>query len=246
MTTLTRQLAISNAGLDLIASFEGFRADMYNDPAGHATIGFGHLIHLGPINGSEPAEFRQPLSLAAAKELLRKDAARFEQAVRTEVTVPLTQQQFDSLVSFAFNVGAGNLRGSTLLRKLNAADYAAARGEFAKWNKAGGQVLPGLVRRRAAEAQMFGGDAPVVPAPRPPAVSLQSLRRGQRNNDVKIFQERLRGNGLAHLNPHGATGIYGNETCAMCAAAYVRNGWTATDPAVPDARVIEWLGLTAL
>jgi peptidoglycan hydrolase-like protein with peptidoglycan-binding domain len=93
--------------------------------------------------------------------MLAEDVGRFEAAVNRLVKVPLSQGQFDALVSFSFNVGEGALADSTLLRKLNARDYKGARREFARWNKGGGRVLPGLTRRRAAEAKLFGGGKPV-------------------------------------------------------------------------------------
>ena len=90
-------------------------------------------------------------------DLKRQDLSRFENAVRTHVTVPLTQSMFDALVSWTFNVGAGRIapNGSTLARKLNAGDYEGAADELLKWNRAGGRVLSGLTRRREAERQMF-------------------------------------------------------------------------------------------
>ena len=83
------------------------------------------------------------------------DMAIFVAAVNNLVNVPVNQDQFDALVSFAFNVGANNLRNSTLLKKLNAGDFAGAAQEFQRWNKAKGKVLPGLTRRRACEALLF-------------------------------------------------------------------------------------------
>jgi lysozyme len=91
-----------------------------------------------------------------ADALLMKDIARFQDGVNKLVTYkPLTQNQFDSLVDFAFNLGLGNLGSSTLLRKLNAGDVKGAADEFLRWNRAGGQVLAGLTRRRQAERDLF-------------------------------------------------------------------------------------------
>ena len=86
---------------------------------------------------------------------LRQDVAESERAVNQHVHVPLTQHQFDALVSFVFNLGAGNFRTSTLLKKLNARDYDGAAQEFGRWVQAGGKTLPGLVRRREAESALF-------------------------------------------------------------------------------------------
>lgn len=97
----------------------------------------------------------QTITQQQADDYLRRDVRQFERAVARQVRVPLTQGQFDALVSFAFNLGEGALAQSTLLRLLNAGDYAGAAAQFDRWNKAGGRVLPGLVRRRAAERALF-------------------------------------------------------------------------------------------
>lgn len=146
---------LSAEGAAFIARFEGFRANLYDDAAGHSTIGFGHLVHLGRTNGSEPEEFRRGISRERALELLREDAAAAAGEVRRSVRVPLTQAQLDALVSFAFNVGTGAFRESTLLRRLNAGEYDAVPSELGRWTKAGGRTLAGLVRRRAAEGRLF-------------------------------------------------------------------------------------------
>jgi lysozyme len=93
---------------------------------------------------------------AIADQLLQDDLDRFEAAVTRLVTVSLTQNQYDALVSFAFNVGISALERSTLLKRVNAKLFDQARAEFAKWNRAGGKPLAGLTRRRAAEAALFG------------------------------------------------------------------------------------------
>ena len=91
--------------------------------------------------------------------ILKDDLARFERGVNTLIPITrLTQNQFDALVSFSFNVGLGNLQASTLRQKLNRGDYEGAGNEFPKWRKAGGKVLPGLVRRRADEKNLFMSD----------------------------------------------------------------------------------------
>jgi len=146
---------LSDRGVDFIARFEGFRGTLYNDPAGHCTIGYGHLVQRGGCDGSEPAELRAGISRQRAAQLLRTDAAVAEGAVRDSVRVDLTQQQFDALVSFTFNVGAGAFRRSTLLQRLNARAYEAVPEELRRWVTAGGRRLPGLVARRTAEAKLF-------------------------------------------------------------------------------------------
>lgn len=136
------------AGLSLIKSFEGLRLEKYRDAIGKWTIGYGHLIL--PNEG-----FPEKLTRPAAELLLKSDLQTVEQAVNKLVKVQLTQNQFDALVSFAFNLGSGNLSSSTLLKKLNAGDYKGAADEFPKWNKAAGKVLSGLTKRRAAERELF-------------------------------------------------------------------------------------------
>ena len=139
-------MQISKAGLDLIKQFEGLYLQAYRCPAGVPTIGYGHTA--GVAMG-------QTITQQQADDYLRRDVRMFERAVERLVKVPLTQGQFDALVSFAFNLGEGALAQSTLLRLLNAGDYAGAAAQFDRWNKAGGRVLPGLVRRRAAERALF-------------------------------------------------------------------------------------------
>src|SRR3954468_22292218 len=96
---------LSGEGARFIGRFEGFRGQMYNDAAGHCTIGYGHLVHRGPIDGSEAAEFKHGIGEERALAILRQDAASAAAAVRECVEVPLTQPQFDALVSFTFNLG---------------------------------------------------------------------------------------------------------------------------------------------
>lgn len=138
---------LSARGAEFIAGFEGFRPHAYWDSFGRVwTIGFGHTRNVGP---------GQIVTRATGLHLLRQDAKDAAQAVSDLVDVPLTQNQFDALVSFAFNLGSGALAESTLLRKLNAGKYKAAAKEFKRWNHAGGVVLAGLTRRRNAEARLF-------------------------------------------------------------------------------------------
>ena len=144
---MMNSLTIGEKGLELIKSFEGLRLRAYLCPAKVWTIGYGHT---GDVRGG------QVITQSQADDLLKQDLRRFEIAVRKLVKVPLTQNQFDALVSFAYNVGEAALSRSTLLRKLNAGDLAGTKLEFAKWNKGGGKVLAGLTRRRADEANLFG------------------------------------------------------------------------------------------
>ncbi|MDQ3979216.1 MAG: peptidoglycan-binding protein [Actinomycetota bacterium] len=146
---------LSETGVALIKAFEGFSSVLYNDPAGHCTIGYGHLVHHGPCNGTEPGEFLDGISEERGTEMLLNDAGGACDTVASTVVVPLNQSQFDALVSFTFNVGAGNFLDSTLLRKLNEGDYPAVPPQLDRWVFADGQVFEGLVRRRKAEGRLF-------------------------------------------------------------------------------------------
>ncbi len=149
----------SEAGLRLITKFEGFFANLYNDPVGHCTIGYGTLVHRGDCNGSEPEEYRRGITQDRARELMRSELAGMERALNEAVTVELNQQQFDALASWTYNVGAGAMRRSTLVRLLNGGDFGAVPTELRKWVKASGRTLPGLVRRREEEATLFSTGA---------------------------------------------------------------------------------------
>lgn len=157
---------MSQQAIDFIKSFEDFRANLYNDPVGHCSIGYGHLVHRGNCDGrASESEFINGITEARATDMLRTHITGVEAVVNEAVEVQLNQHQFDALVSFAYNVGTGRrgtasqegtgFLGSTLLRRLNAGEYDAVPAEMARWNKAGGRVLPGLTRRRAAEGRMF-------------------------------------------------------------------------------------------
>lgn len=149
---------LSRRGEDFVVEFEGFSSKLYNDQAGHCTIGVGHLVHLGNCRATEGG-LEKGISRARALTLLRTDAKSKVDAVSANVKVPLTQEQFDALVSFTFNVGEHNFETSTLLAKLNAGDVAAVPAELARWNKItvnGRKVASnGLTRRRAREGKLF-------------------------------------------------------------------------------------------
>lgn len=136
----------SQRGLSLIKSFEGLRLQAYKDAVGVWTVGYGTTrgVKAGMSINKEQAE-----------RMLLNDVQRFEPEIERLVTVPLSQNQWDALVIFTYNLGAANLESSTLLRKLNAGDYAGAAEQFPRWNKAGGKVLAGLTRRREAERSLF-------------------------------------------------------------------------------------------
>ena len=148
-------LNVSPRGLQELKDSEGLRLTLYLDVASHATIGVGHLVHKGPIDGTEPAAFKDGITEQEALDLLQADVQRFVAALRRLVTVPVSQNEFDALLNLVFNIGVGNFTTSTLLRKLNAGDYAGAAAQFPAWRLAGGKVSPGLVARRARERTLF-------------------------------------------------------------------------------------------
>lgn len=141
--------AIGDAGLALIKEFEGLSLKAYPDPATGGepiTIGYGHTggVKLG-----------DEISESKAAQLLFADTKRFSDEVAAKAPVA-TQNQFDAMVSLAYNVGVANFGSSTLLKKHNAGDYTGAQNEFVRWNRAAGKVMAGLTRRREAEAALYG------------------------------------------------------------------------------------------
>ncbi|WP_243057145.1 glycoside hydrolase family protein [Nocardioides sp. SR21] len=151
-------LTLSSRGEDFIIEFEGFSSTLYNDQAGHCTIGVGHLVHPGNCRATEGG-LENGITRAKAAKLMRQDARSMIDSVASHVTVPLTQEQFDALVSFTFNVGVGNFETSTLLQKLNSGHPEAVPAQLKRWNKVtiNGQkvVSNGLTRRRDREAKLF-------------------------------------------------------------------------------------------
>jgi lysozyme len=141
---------ITRQGLDLISHYEGFSPVIYICPAGYPTIGYGHLI-----TEFNKEQFLQGVDEGEALELLRSDVAIAERAVLRLITVPLTDGQFDALVSFTFNLGAGALQRSTLRRKVNREEHDDVPAELMKWVWAGGKKLRGLIRRRKAEGILY-------------------------------------------------------------------------------------------
>lgn len=139
-------MKLSERGLSLLKQFEGLRLVAYRDGGGVPTIGYGHTagVRMG-----------QTITEAQAETFLRADVAATVCAVSGMVKVPVSQEQFDALVSFAFNLGANALMHSTLLKKLNAGDYDDAADEFLHWDHDNGQQVAGLTLRRTAERQLF-------------------------------------------------------------------------------------------
>ena len=142
-------MQMSQGGLDnLLKKFEGCKLKAYRCPAGICTIGYGHTSAAGAPNVQDGMTITQ----ADADAILRQDLIKYERSVQDLVKVDLTQNQFDVLVDFAYNAGVGNLKSSTMLKKINAGQLDTVPDELMKWTKGGGKVLPGLVRRRQAEA----------------------------------------------------------------------------------------------
>ncbi len=145
----------SDKGLKLLKAFEGLRLQSYLDIGGVPTIGYGHT-------GSDVG-LKMFISKDGAEYLLKQDLVRFEDAVTTlVVNHKITQNQFDALVCFVYNVGIGALKTSTLLKKVNAGDITAAGNEFLRWNKVKGKVVAGLTNRRSAERDLFLGNRELV------------------------------------------------------------------------------------
>jgi GH24 family phage-related lysozyme (muramidase) len=131
---------------DIIKHFEGCYFEPYLCPAGYPTQGWGRVVK----------SLNLPMiDQQTADQWLSEDVTRFAVRVAKLIKVPVTDEQYAALISFAYNLGCGRLRASTLLHKLNQGDIRAAADEFPKWNKAGGRVLKGLTRRRLAEQQLF-------------------------------------------------------------------------------------------
>lgn len=140
---------VSQKGIDLIKSFEGLRLEAYPDPA---TGGAPWTIGYGTTSGVKKGMI---ITKSQAESMLINDVNRFAQGVSSLIKSVTTQGQFDALVSFAYNVGLGNLSKSTLLRKHNDKCYSCAANQFPLWNKAAGKVMNGLIRRRAAERELY-------------------------------------------------------------------------------------------
>ena len=135
-----------NPAVPIIKEFEGCKLKAYLCPAGVWTIGYGHTD--GVKEGDE-------ITQQEADRLLASDVDLFTAGVQRLVTSDINRNQLGALTSFAFNVGLGNLRHSTLLRLVNKGDFVGAANQFPRWNKAGGKVLAGLTRRREAERKLF-------------------------------------------------------------------------------------------
>lgn len=146
-------------GIDLIKSFESLRLKPYLCPSNIPTIGWGATTY---SNGMKVQLTDAPITVQHAEDLLRHHLAKFEEAVSSAITSQINENQFSALVSFAYNVGQGAFKTSTLVKLINKGDKQGAADQFLRWTKAGGKELPGLVKRRKAERDLFL--LPVIPS----------------------------------------------------------------------------------
>ncbi|MCU4502454.1 lysozyme [Acinetobacter sp. WU_MDCI_Abxe161] len=145
------EMSLSQVGINHICNFEGLRLNAYDDGVGVWSIGYGTTRYPNGVS----VQKGDTCTLEQAKAYMQHDLKIFEHAVNNAVKVPLTQNQFDALVSLTYNIGTGAFKNSTLLKKLNSGDYKEAANQFDVWVNAGGKRLPGLVRRRAMEKKLF-------------------------------------------------------------------------------------------
>ena len=152
---------ISKEGLHFIKEHEGVELNVYKDVAGLPTIGIGHLLTQDELRSGKidimgtKVRYGGGILLDQAYDLLDQDLDRFENAVNRNVTVPLTQNKFDALVSLAFNIGIGAFSNSTLLKFLNKGNYKEACNQFGRWVYSGGKVIQGLINRRKDEQEVW-------------------------------------------------------------------------------------------
>ncbi len=178
-------------GIALIKSFEGFESKPYKCPAGIPTIGYGATFYPG---GKKVSMSDVAINESKATDLLKSMLGSFEQYVDSYSRDDINQNQFDALVSFAYNLGPSNLKSSTLLKKVNANPKdPSIRNEFMKWNKAGGKELPGLTRRRQAEADLyFNQSTPISISKLPVGTSLIVCAATPNEEDAEDISESLK------------------------------------------------------
>lgn len=221
----------STAGTDLIKEFEGLRLKAYKCPADVWTIGYGHTSAAGnPIVTSG-----MTITKEEADEILQDDLVQYEKAVNDLVKVPLTQNQFDALVSFAYNAGVGALSKSTLLKRVNAGQFDQVPAEFMKWTKGGGKELPGLVRRRRAEVALWRGMDDAAPVQVEEASSQPDLPTPKK----KITQSR-------EANAAILTGIAGASAAADQIIPAIKQGHDLFNSLTPTAMICVVIVLIAI
>lgn len=156
-------MQMSEHGLGLLQEWEGFELKVYKDSAGLPTIGVGHLLTKSELTSGKivingvPVQYSDGLTNEQALDLLSQDVKPAAQAVNGGVKVTLTQNQFDALVSFTFNVGVGAFTASTLLKVLNQQQFAEVPNQLLRWVRSGGQVMQGLLNRRNNEISLWNG-----------------------------------------------------------------------------------------
>ena len=143
-----KTMIISIPGIELLTHFEGLRLEAYQDSVGVWTIGYGHTKGVTPS---------MKITESQANNLLKTELIEYQNYINDMVKVELSQCEYDALVCWVYNLGPTNLRESTLLKVLNQGDKFLVPEQIRRWNRAGGKVLKGLVRRREAEALMFAG-----------------------------------------------------------------------------------------
>jgi lysozyme len=154
-------MQMSENGLELLKQWEGFKSKLYKDSAGLPTIGVGHLLTKSELTSGKitinnvAVDYANGLTDQQILDLLSQDVDPAAAAVTARVKVTLSQNQFDALVSFTFNVGIGAFSGSTLLKVLNQSQYNQVPDQLLRWNKAGGKVVPGLTNRRQNEIKLW-------------------------------------------------------------------------------------------
>jgi lysozyme len=177
-------MPINNIGIALIKCHESLRLKAYYDPVGVLTVGFGHTSAAGQPQVTPG----MTITKAEAETILRRDLAKSERAVLDAVSVPLNDNQFAALVSFCFNVGATNFRKSSVLRCVNDRQFDRVPSRLALWNKGGGRVLPGLVRRRKEEGELF-----MTPVARPAVEPVTAPPTGPKHGKTLIKSRTMQG-----------------------------------------------------
>lgn len=184
----------SQAGIDLIKKWEGLRLDAYKCSAGVLTIGYGHTS----AAGAPKVVAGMIITKQEAEDILKRDLELYEDAVRLAITKPMNENQFSACVSLCYNIGPGNFKTSSVVKRFNNGDVAGAAEAILMWNKAGGKVLQGLVNRRADEKKLFLTPVesttepdPVRPVPDTPDLSAY-VTRAELADILAEMAERLR------------------------------------------------------
>ena len=147
---MNNELKTSQEGISLIKSFEGCELTAYRCSADVPTIGYGHTAGVSDGDTCTQEE---------AETMLAEDLVEFEDYVKNYVEPELQQNEFDALVAWTYNLGPANLKESTMLKELNSGNFEEVPRQMKRWNRAGGEVLDGLIRRREAESRLFKGEA---------------------------------------------------------------------------------------